>query len=350
MFEPRSQLVSLAAALLAALPLGAQAPHAVCATTPDLAALCRAIGGERVEVTSLTKGEQDPHFVDARPSMVRAVNRAEMLVETGRDLEIGWLGLLVQNGRNRAVLPGGPGSVRAAEAVRALNVPAPSTDRSHGDVHAGGNPHFLLDPLCGLQVARLLAARFAARWPAGREHFTARLDGFRRQLAAAMVGEQVAALYEHDAETFAELFPSGRLEELLREHGDLERLGGWFGALRPWRGAAVVADHDLWPYFAERCGLRVVGFCEPKPGIAPTTSHLAELVERMRSERVGAILAVPYFAPQHVGLLARATGARIAPMAHQPGARPDTGDYVQFVDHNVRAVVEALRAARDRGP
>jgi ABC-type Zn uptake system ZnuABC Zn-binding protein ZnuA len=212
-----------------------------------------------------------------------------------------------------------------------------------GDVHAAGNPHFLSDPLCGLQVAQLLRDRFGALWPAERERFTQNFATFRKRLAMAMVGEKVAGLYEHDAEKLALLFPSGKLEELLRAQGDLADLGGWFGALSPLRGSTVVADHDLWPYFAERFGLDVIGFFEPKPGVAPTTAHLQSLVQAMQAKRVRAILSSPYFAVQHAELVSRNTGASIAPMAHQVGARPGTDDYVAFVDHNVRCLVKALR-------
>lgn len=324
----------------------AQAPHAVCATTPDLAALCRAIGGERVAVTCFAKGTEDPHFLDARPSWVRAVSRAELLVETGRDLEVGWLPLLVDNSRNGRVLAGQPGRFVAADGIRAIGVPTGPVDRSHGDVHAGGNPHFLTDPLAGLQVAERLAERCTALWPAEKEAFAQNLQRFRRALAIAMVGEVVAARYDFDAGRLAALFPSGKLDEVLQQQGDLGELGGWFGLLRPLRGSKVVADHDLWPYFAERFGLQVVGFCEPKPGVAPTTAHLAGLFATMQRDGVRAILAVGYLPPQHVELVARKSGAAVAAMAHQPGAHPGTDDYIATVDHNVRAVAAALAAGK----
>jgi len=321
-------------------------PHAVCATTPDLAALCRTIGGERVAVTCFAKGPEDPHFLDARPSWIRAVSRAEALVEVGRELEIGWLPLLVDNGRNGAVLGGQPGRIVASDAVRALGVPTGPIDRSRGDVHVGGNPHFLVDPLCGLQVARLLAQRFGALWPADREVFLTNFAAFRQQVADAMVGSKVAARYEHDAEQLAQLFPSGKLEELLKAQDDLKDLGGWFGELRAWRGSKVVADHDVWPYFAERFGLQVVGFLEPTPGVAPTTAHLAGLVTLMKEQQVRTILSTSYFGPQHAELVARNTGAVIVAMAHQSGARPGTDDYLRCVDSNVRAVVAALQVGK----
>lgn len=338
----RSILPSLVVTLACLAPVRSQAPHVVCATTPDLASLCRAVGGERVVITCFTKGAEDPHFVDARPSMIRATSKAEALVEIGRELEIGWLPLLVDGSRNAAVQNGQPGRIAAGDVVRRLGLLAGPVDRSLGDVHASGNPHFLADPLCGLQVAEQLAARFGALWPAERGTFEKNLATFRKALAVAMVGEKVAAHYDHDAARLAQLFPTGELDKVLEAHGDLADLGGWFGLLRPLRGSVVVADHDLWPYFAERCGLEVAAFFEPKPGVAPTTAHLQSVVGAMKARSVRAILSVPYFAPQHAELVARATGANVAAMAHQPGARDGTDDYVAFVDHNVRAVVVAL--------
>jgi len=330
-------------ALLLACSVSAQ--HAVVATTPDLASLCRAVGGEAVTVVSLARGPEDPHFVDARPSMLRALRSAEVLVEVGRELEIGWLSVLVDNARNGAILAGQSGRIDASAAVRVLGLPTGPVDRSQGDVHGRGNPHFLADPLCGLQVAALLRDRFAASWPAERETFAANFVGFRRSLAVAMAGERVAAKYDHDAERLALAFGAGRLEGVLREQGDLRELGGWFGAMAPFRGAPLVADHDVWPYFAERFGVRMVGFLEPKPGLAPTTAHLDEVAATMRAESVRAILTCPFFAPQHAERLAKATNAAIVPMLHQCGAKAGVDDYVAFVDTNVRSLAAALAAA-----
>lgn len=318
------------------------AQHAVVATTPDLAAVCRAVGGDLVTVESLARGPEDPHFVEARPSMLRSLRRAEILVEVGRELEIGWLSVLVDNARNGAILDVQKGRIDASAAVRALGVPVGTVDRSQGDVHARGNPHYLTDPLCGLQVAALLRSRFAAAWPAERERFAANYTAFRDRLAEAMVGAPVAAKYEHDAERLAVAFAAGRLEQVLREDGIAGQLAGWFGAMAPLRGTPVVADHDVWPYFAERFGLRVLGFLEPRPGVSPTTAHLETLAASMRANDVRTILSSPFFPPQHAERVARVTNATIVPMLHQSGAAPGTDDYIAFVDANVRALATAL--------
>jgi ABC-type Zn uptake system ZnuABC Zn-binding protein ZnuA len=334
--------VGLAAGVCSQQPAAAPAPHAVVATTPDLAALCRAIGGERCAVTTFVPGPQDPHYLDPRPAMLYAMQKAELLVETGRELESGWLPVLIRNSRNQSAQPGQIGHLDASRVVRALNVPTASIDRSAGDLHMNGNPHYLLDPLCGLQVAALLRDRMTALWPAERTTFAQNFTAFRDRLAVAMVGKELAALYEHDAEQLAIAFGKGTLAAALKEQGDLDRLGGWFGALLPLRGSKVVVDHDLWPYFAERFGLTVFGYLEPRPGMTPSTGHLTQLIERMQGAQVRTVLAATYFPVQYARSVQKATGAGIAPMAHQPGARADTDDYIAFVDYNVRTLVAAL--------
>jgi ABC-type Zn uptake system ZnuABC Zn-binding protein ZnuA len=317
--------------------------HPVVATTPDLAALLRAIGGPLVAVTTLVAGPQDPHYLDPRPSMLYALQRAELLVETGRELESGWLPVLVNNCRNPAIQAGQLGRLDASIAVRALGALGGTMDRTAGDLHRGGNPHYLSDPLCGLQVAALLRDRCALLWPTAKPTFAANYEHFRQQLAKALVGDVLAQLYEDDAEQLLTALGGGTLLPLLEQQGDLPKLGGWAQLLRPLQQSPIVADHDLWPYFAQRFGFVVFGFLEPKPGMSPTTHHLQALAERMQQAKVRAVLCSPYFPPQHAKVLQQAAGAVLVPMAHQPGARPGTDDYVAWIDHNVRALAAALR-------
>jgi ABC-type Zn uptake system ZnuABC Zn-binding protein ZnuA len=337
---------SLRLSFAALLPFAclAQAPHAVVASTPDLAALCRSIGGTEVAVTCFVVGPQDPHYLDPRPAMLYAMQKAELVVQIGRDLESGWLPVLINNSRNAATQPGQIGHLDASRAVRALNVPTATTTRAAGDVHLSGNPHYLLDPLCGIEVAALLRDRFAALWPAGKATFVANFASFRERLAAAMVGPELAKLYEHDAEKLAQAFGNGTLLDVLKQQGDLGKLGGWFAAMAPLRGSQLVVDHDLWPYFAERFGCSIFGYLEPRPGMTPSTAHLTQLVERMRAASVRVVLASAYFPEQYAKTVQAAAAAVVVPMAHQPGARPGTDDYIPFVDHNVRALVSALTA------
>ncbi|MEZ5964275.1 MAG: metal ABC transporter substrate-binding protein [Planctomycetota bacterium] len=320
----------------------AQATLRVAASIPDLGSLAQAVGGNRVHVDSLVRGPEDPHFTQPRPSLVRTLAQADLLVVVGLELEAAWLQPLCDNARNRKIARGGPGHVDASRAVTLRGVPAGRTDRSLGDVHPGGNPHYLSDPLCGLQVAKLIRDRLSEMLPDGKSAFRDNCDRFRRDLCTAMVGAELARAYDYDANTLGRLYELDQLDALLDEHGDGARLSGWFGALRRHRGVAAVADHDLWPYFAARFAVRVRGFFEPRAGVAPTTRHLTEIVALMRAEHIGVILSSPYFSPQHAEFVAAKTGARIARLAHQVGARDGCADYLATIDHNVRALLGAI--------
>ena len=316
------------------------APLQVCATVPELGVLTREVGGDEVSVVVFAKGTEDPHFVEARPSFVKELSRADLLVVIGLDFEIGYLPVLLRNARNGRALPGAPGHLDASLAIERLDQPTAPVDRSMGDVHPYGNPHYLLDPLNGLRVARLVSARLAELRPEKRAYFDARSAAFARRLGTALVGEALARKY--DPEKLAALAEYGTLDGFLRQQGDDGALGGWLGAMRPYRGAKVVDDHNLWPYFARRFGIEVIGHMEPKPGITPTTKHLGELVERMRAEHARALLAAAYYDPRHARFLAAETGVPIAAMANQAGARPGTDGYLALIDYNVRQVAAAL--------
>jgi zinc/manganese transport system substrate-binding protein/zinc transport system substrate-binding protein len=214
-------------------------------------------------------------------------------------------------------------------------------DRSHGHVHPLGNPHFLLDPVNGLKVARAIRDRLIALRPEKKESFEKRHDDFSRRLKEALVGEKLATKY--DPEKIATLGEYGKLEEFLESQNDSELLGGWLGRMARLRGTRVVAEHNTWLYFSERFGLEVIGFLEPKPGISPTTKHLLELVKEMKASGARGILTVPYFDRRHSRFVAQETGAIVIPLAHQVGARPGTDDYISMLENNVRQIEKALK-------
>ena len=324
-----------------AAPAAEKEPLKVCATIPDLGSLCKEVGGDEVRVTVFAKGPQDPHFLDARPSFIKELSRADLFVIVGLDLEIGWAPNLWQNARNGKVLPGAEGFLDASSAVAPREVPTSGfLDRSMGDVHPRGNPHFLLDPVCGLNVAAAIRQRLEALRPEKREYFSSRYDAFAKRLSSALVGEKLAAKY--DASKLALLAEHGKLEEFLKGQGDAELLGGWLKRMAPFRGVPVVADHNIWPYFSARFGLDVVGFLEPKPGIAPTTKHLSGLIEKMKSLKIRGIITVPYFDSRHVRFVSEQTGAAAIELAHQCGARTGTDDYISMVEYNVSQVEKVL--------
>jgi zinc/manganese transport system substrate-binding protein len=322
----------LALGITSLLALGAAAkPLRVVATTPDLADLARAVGGDAVDVTSLTRGPQDIHFVEARPSFVTELHRADALVLIGMDLESGWLPAVLRSARNPDV-SSGRGYIDASVAIGALEVPSGRVDRSMGDVHARGNPHYLTDPLNGLAVAGLLRDRFTELRPEDAARFESGYENLALRIVTALVGAQVAASGSPD-----EIAAKVRSGEL----ADAPALGGWLGRARAASVRRAVQDHRYWAYFAHRFGLELVETLEPKPGIAPSTSHLRQVIERIRAENIPVLLATPYFDPRHARFVAEQSGVRIVPMAHQVGARPGTDDYVAMIDYDVRQVFDA---------
>jgi len=325
----------------AQLPVYAQEIRS-CATVPELGSLLKDIGGDRVSVSVFAKGTEDPHFVEAKPSFIKTLSACDLYVQVGMELEAGWAPVLLRNARNGKVLPGASGYLDASTVITPLEVPTAPVDRSMGDVHPFGNPHFLLDPLSGLQVARLIRDKLSNLQPANSKYFADRYDAFRRRLGTAMVGEALAQKY--DFEKLALLFARGKLDDFLKSQGEAALLGGWLAQLRPYHGAKVVGDHNEWPYFAERFGIQVVGFLEPKPGIPPTTAHLNALVNEMKADGVRVILVSAYYDPRYAQFVSENTGAKIVNIANQAGARPGTDDYIAMVDYNVRQLVAALES------
>jgi len=318
----------------------ADQPLSVCATVPELGSLVREVGGEHVTVTVFAKGTEDPHFVEAKPSFIKALSRCDLYVQIGLDLEIGWVSVLLQNARNEQVLPGTRGYLDASTAIVPLDIPTTLVDRSMGDVHPLGNPHYLLDPLNGVRVAALIRDKLSELQPGSKPYFNGHYEAFRQQLGAALVGEMLAQKY--DVVKLALLFEHGRLDAFLRSQGEETLLGGWLGMMRPYYGTQVVDDHNIWPYFARRFGITIIGHLEPKPGIPPTTAHLNDLVHQMKTEGVKAVLAASYYDPRYAGFVSTNTSAKVAYMANQAGARPGTEDYLQMVDYNVQQLAGAL--------
>jgi zinc/manganese transport system substrate-binding protein len=296
--------ILICVALWAAFTTSAHAKLNVVATVPDLGSLAREIGGDKVEVTTLAKPTEDPHFVDARPSFVVALRNADVLIEGGAELEIGWLPPLLQNARNPKIELGKPGRVQASSGIRLMNVPANVT-RAAGDVHALGNPHFMTDPIIAKAVAQHIAQSFAA------------------------VDAANAAFYDANAKNF-EATINAKLQE-------------WGTALLPFKGQSVVAYHDSWPYFAHRFGLNIDIFLEPKPGIPPSPSHLAEVIAQMKAQHVKAIIVEPFHDRKVAERVASATGAKVVDFAQYPGALPNTDTYVKLIDALVSRLAAALK-------
>ena len=253
-----SSLTSLLAAALAALlPARAHAKLAIVATVPDLGALAREIGGDRVGVTTLALPTQDPHFVDARPNLALALNKADLLLSIGLGLEVGWLPTLQTAARNPKIQNGSSGFLECSQFVKLLGVPTVAVDRSQGDIHPTGNPHYLYDPRAAVLVARGIARRLGELDPKN------------------------AQIYDTNAKGF-----SDRLEAARR---------GWEKQLAPLRGSAIITFHKSWVYLSDWLGLDEVGYIEPKPGIPPNPSHVARLLGLGKQRKVRLVLQEAYY-------------------------------------------------------
>jgi ABC-type Zn uptake system ZnuABC Zn-binding protein ZnuA len=343
--------VAALAGLVASAPYSASAePLRVFTTVPDLAALAREVGGDRVETFSAVAGPEDPHFAEARPSYIKELSRADAYIQVGMELEIGYAENLLRNARNAKVLPGAPGHIVASEVITPLDRPSGPISRAMGDVHGAGSPHFLVDPLSGLAVAELIRQRLSTIRPADASYFTERSASFRAEVGKRLVGETLHVKY--DGAKLALLAQQGRLATFLEQQGDAAKLGGWLGLLAAHFPARVVDDHPIWPYFARTFGLDVVAHLEPKPGIQPTTAHLKQVIEKMKAENVRVLLQAAYYDDRHARFVADATSASIAKLAHQVGALPGTASYLEMIDFNVGAVARALGAMRtaEMGP
>ena len=307
-FDVRPPAVTLAVAafLAAALPRPATAALKVVTTTEGLAALAREVAGDRAAVESLSRGIQDPHFVDANPILAVKLRQADLLVDVGLDLEVGWLPPLVNQSRNPEIQPGGRRRLTAATAVSVLEVPTGPVDRSQGDIHPAGNPHFLSDPRRAVKVAAAIAAKLAELDPPGAATYAARLDDFRRRIEA-----------------------------------DEKR---WLAELAPLQGRKVVTQHKTLSYFLAWSGLVAAGYIEPKPGVPPPPSHLADLVGVVKAERVKAILVENYYDPKSASVVAQHGGARVVSLPGDVGGTDAARTYEAYVEQLVRLVVEAERA------
>ena len=292
--------------LLALLVGPAGAKLNVVATTPDLGAIARAIGGDQIDLTTLAKPTEDPHFVDAKPSFIVKLNRADALIEGGAELEAGWLIPLLEGSRNSKLEAGKPGRIAGSEGVTLLEIPS-ALDRSQGDIHAAGNPHYLTDPL-------------------------------NAKIAAAHIARSFAELDAADAATF---------QANLRKFDDQldVKLAEWQKLLAPYQGRPVVTYHNYWIYFGGRFGFSMELFLEPKPGIPPTPAHLAEVITRMKAGNLKLVTVQPYQNRKTAETVAAHTGALVLDWPSFPGGK-GTESYVEWIDYLVRSIAQGFESGK----
>lgn len=272
----------------------------------DLASIAREIGGDRVSVVALARGYQDPHFVEPKPSFILALNRANLYIAVGRELEIGWLSPLLTSSRNAKIQPGAPGYLDASLNVRILEIPTGQITRAMGDVHPLGNPHYWLEPGNGRLIAQAVRDKLSQLSPADTAYFAQRYADFNSRLSGA------------------------------------EKR--WDATMAPYKGTKLVTYHRSWPNFMERFGLEVIGYVEPKPGIPPSPSHTLELIDEMRRQGVKLIVVEPYFSLKTPQAIANQVGgSQVLVLAPSVGGVKPVTDYIQLFEYNVNLLAGALK-------
>lgn len=277
----------------------------VVTSTTDLYDIARQVGGSRILARHISEGYQDPHFVEAKPSFVLDLAKADVWAFVGLDLEIGWMSVLLDGARNPRIRPSAPGYVDASKAIPVLDVPTGPVDRSQGDVHPLGNPHYWLDPNNGARIGQLFRDRFGSLDPAGAAEYAANAQAFEQRLEQAT--------------------------------------GGLAPLLAGIRDQPIVAWHTSWRYFAAFTGARIVGYIEPKPGVPPSASHLAGLILTMRREGARVIVMEPFYDRKTAETVASKAGARVLVLPSSVGGVRGVDDYVGLMTYNVERLTEALR-------
>jgi zinc/manganese transport system substrate-binding protein len=285
----------------------AQGKPLVVTTTEDLAAIAREVGGDRVTVDFIARGYQDPHFVEPKPSFILKLQRADLLVAVGRELEAGWLPPLVQQSRNAKIQPGADGYLDASIGARILDIPQGQITRAMGDVHPLGNPHYWLDPENGKVIARSIAGKLAQLRPNDKAYFDQRLNDFSTRLSD---GEK-----------------------------------RWLAQMQPYKGMKVVTYHRSFTNLADRFGLDVIGYVEPRPGIPPSPQHTLDLVSEMRKQGVKLVLVEPYFDLKTPNAIGRQTGAQVVVLPPSVGGTKDITDYLKLFEYDMNLLVNAIKQA-----
>jgi len=310
MFKKLHYAVTLLLGLfLLASPYAAEAKklNVVTATT-DLTALAQEVGGDKIQVESIAKGYQDPHFVEAKPSFLLKLRQADLLIVVGLQLEIGWLPPLINQSGNARIQVGGAGYLDASQFAEILDIPTGNVTRAMGDVHPLGNPHYWLDPDNGRRIARGFAAKFAELDPSNSSYYQERFQDFDKRLSAA---EQK-----------------------------------WDTEMKPYRGRKVVTYHNSFPNFAKHFGLNVIGYVEPRPGIPPTPSHTIELIGLMKRENCKLILVEPYFDLKTPQAIARDTGGQVVQYLPSVGGEKEVTNYFQLFDYDIALLSKAFQATQ----
>lgn len=304
-FIRRAAFGALLASAALAIPAPGLAQLQVVTSTTDLYDIAKAVGGTHIKATHIGEGYEDPHFVQPKPSFILTLRRADVWAYVGLDLEIGWMPILLDGARNAKIRAGGPGHVNVSTVIPVLDVMQGPVDRSMGDVHPLGNPHYWLHPDNALKIAGLFQQKFTELDPAN------------------------AAAYEQNRTAFED-----RIDAAARE---------WAADLVTIKDKPVVAWHTSWRYFAAYTGMRIVGFIEPKPGVPPSPAHLTALIQTMKQSGAKVIIMEPFYDRKTADVVARQTGARVLVLPPSVGGQKGVDDYIALMRHNIQSVAGAVR-------
>ena len=275
----------------------------VVTTTADLKSITEFIGKEKVDVSSIATGYQNPHFVDPKPSYIIKLSKADMFVTVGLDLETGWSPQLLSSSRNPNIQKGSNGYVDASVGVGLLQVPS-SINRGEGDIHIFGNPHYWLDPVNGKQIAKNIC------------------DGLEK------ISPENKTFFEENLKAF-----DTKIDLKLKE---------WTMKMAPYKGVKIIAYHNEWCYFEQRFGLVIVDFMEPKPGIPPTPSQLVKIISEVKSNTIKVIISSPYFTTSSSDVVSKQTGAKTIVLGTSVGAFDNIKDYFDLFDYNIDKLIQGF--------
>lgn len=335
-------LTALLLAIIAG-PLSAQRPIKVVTSLTTYAAIAREIVGDKGTVTPIAQGDEEPHFVQPRPSFVPLLGSADVFVTTGLDLEL-WVPALLDKAANPRVSDGGPGYVAAHLGIPLLEVPA-SVSRAQGDIHVYGNPHIHTDPVNAIQIARNVAAGLIRVAPRDSAYFAERFRVFQRRTLEALYGADLVRILT--PQTLFDLALSRTEWEFLQRNRYqgaplAARLGGWMKDGAVLRDREMVCYHKEWVYFSARFGLPCVEFIEAKPGIPPSARHVREVIELMRSRRIPVVFSPNYFDRRQAQEIAARTGARAVIVPAQVDGARGVATYAALVDEWIRRLGAAF--------
>ena len=312
----------------------------VLTTTPDLKSIVEFVGGERVKADSLSRGSQDPHFVEAKPSYMIKARKADLFIRIGMDLEVGYESLILNGARNPGIQIGQPGHLDMSTGITPLEVPTGDINRSLGDVHPQGNPHYWLDPLNAVIMANRIAERLTQLSPEDGRFFENNARIFERRIYNRLFGNELVD--KVGGKVLADLLREDRLEPFLKEKGLRAILGGWIKEMAPFKGRKIVTYHKSWPYFTHRFGLIIANELEAKPGISPGPRHINRLIKQIPDEGIAAILMEPFYDDKPALLVAKKTGAKVVKAANSVGGSKKAKDYFGLIDSIVRELAKVL--------